>query len=183
MTQSSSTCSFTLMNGDTKTLGDYHGSVVLVVNVASACGLTPQYQGLQKLYADYAPQGLMVLGFPANNFAGQEPGNNAEISHFCTTHFAVSFPLAEKISVSGATIHPLYRHLINEHPARIVDPEGKLAGILTDKGLGPESATDIMWNFEKFLIAKDGKVVQRFAPDIAPGDPLIVSAIEAELAK
>lgn len=183
MTQSSNTCSFALMGGNTKSLSDYQGSVVLIVNVASACGLTPQYEGLQKIYADYAPQGLLVLGFPANNFAGQEPGTNAEISGFCSTTYGVSFPLAEKISVSGADIHPLYQHLISEQPVRTDNPNGKLAGILTEKGLAPKSATDVMWNFEKFLVSKDGKVVQRFAPDVAPTDPLIVMAIEAELAK
>ena len=150
----------TITGGDA-TLGAYAGKVLLIVNVASKCGLTPQYEGLEKLYRDYRDEGLVVLGFPANDFAGQEPGSNEDIATFCTTNFGVDFPMFEKITVKGEDKHPLYAALI----AQSDTPDAEIA-----------------WNFEKFLVSRDGEVVARFAPDTAPEDPAILAAIERELA-
>jgi len=147
----------TRIDGSTATLADYAGRVLLIVNVASKCGLTPQYDGLEALYARYKDRGLTVLGFPANDFAGQEPGSNEEIQAFCRATFGVDFPMFAKISVLGDQRHPLYE---------------LLAG---DK--------DVSWNFEKFLIGRDGKIAGRFEPKMVPEDPAIVTAVEAELAK
>ncbi len=174
---------FTLMNGETASLADYSGKVVLLVNVASACGLTPQYESLEALNKEYSGKGVTVLGFPANNFAGQEPGSDDEIMQFCTGTFGVSFPMAKKISVSGDDIHPLYAELLALHPAKVRNTDSKLEAILTEKNLGPAKDTDVMWNFEKFLIGKDGTVAARFAPDIAADDSRILAAIDQELAK
>ncbi len=171
------------IDGKKASLKDYKGKVMLIVNVASKCGLTPQYEGLEKLYANYRAKGLEVLGFPANNFAGQEPGTNDEIASFCTTNYGVDFPMFEKISVKGDDQHPLYKSLIAEKPNATPKPGGQLAERLSSRGLGPTNNTDVMWNFEKFLIGRDGKVVGRFAPDIGPDDPMIAKAIESELAK
>lgn len=173
---------FVRMDGTRATLGDYKGSVVLIVNVASKCGLTPQYEGLEKLYEQKRDQGLVVLGFPANNFGAQEPGSNEEIVEFCTGNFGVQFPMAQKISVKDADIHPLYQALIAAQPKATQNPGGELRAKLESYGYGPKNDTDVMWNFEKFLVGRDGSVVGRFAPDVAPGDALIVNAIEAALA-
>lgn len=173
---------FTRMDGSDATLADYEGSVVLIVNVASACGLTPQYEGLEKLYEQKRDQGLVVIGFPANNFGAQEPGSNEEIVEFCTGKFGVQFPMAQKISVKDADIHPLYQALIAAQPKATPNPDGDLKEKLISYGLGPKNDTDVMWNFEKFLVNRKGEVVGRFAPDITPGDPRITAAIEAALA-
>lgn len=149
------------IQGSDASLADYTGKVLLIVNVASKCGLTPQYEGLEELYRAYRERGLVVLGFPANEFAGQEPGSNAEIESFCTTSFGVDFPMFEKIVVKGEGMHPLYATLIAQSSA-------------------PEA--DISWNFEKFLVGRDGTVVARFSPRTAPDDAALVSAIEAALA-
>lgn len=178
-----SSASFNRMDGTAATLNDYQGKVVLIVNVASACGLTPQYEGLEKLYETHREQGLVVLGFPANNFGAQEPGTNDEIAAFCRGTFGVQFPMAQKISVTGADIHPLYSGLVAAIPHAVKSTDGKLGQTLAQHGLGPKNDTDVMWNFEKFLIGRNGEVVGRFAPDIKPEDAVIVSAIEAELAK
>ncbi|MGB3330613.1 MAG: glutathione peroxidase [Thermomicrobiales bacterium] len=162
---------FQTMDGTTATLGDYAGDVVLVVNVASKCGNTPQYAGLEKLYEEKADDGLMILGFPANNFMGQEPGTDAEIAQFCTLNYGVTFPVLSKISVLGDDQHPLYAALTEAMPADS-----------TPGAPGQENA-DVRWNFEKFLIAKDGSVVGRFAPKVTPEDPALTTAIDAELAK
>lgn len=175
--------SFKGMDGADAKLADYEGSVVLIVNVASACGLTPQYEGLEALYEQKREQGLVVLGFPANNFGAQEPGTNEEIVEFCTGKFGVKFPLAQKISVTGADIHPLYQQLVAAQPKAVQNTDSKLRATLESHNLGPKNDTDVMWNFEKFLINRQGEVVGRFAPDIAPADPRITAAIEAELAK
>lgn len=175
--------SFNRMDGTAATLSDYKGKVVLIVNVASACGLTPQYEGLEKLYEMHREQGLVVLGFPANNFDAQEPGTNEEIAAFCRGTFGVQFPMAQKISVIGADIHPLYSALIEAIPHAVQTADGELKRALVGYGLGPKNDTDVMWNFEKFLIGRNGAVAARFAPDIKPEDPVLVSAIEAELAK
>lgn len=171
----------TIKGGDA-TLGDYAGKVVLAVNVASKCGLTPQYEGLEKLYAQYKNKGLVVAGFPANDFGAQEPGSNDEIATFCTTNFGVEFPMFEKIVVTGPDKHPLYAALTGAAP--VAQGEGaafreKLAGY----GITPNPEPEVLWNFEKFLIGKDGEVAARFAPTTAPDDAALVAAIEAELAK
>lgn len=171
------------INGRELKLEEFKGKVMLLVNVASKCGLTPQYEGLENLYKKYRDQGLMVMGFPANEFAEQEPGSNAEIQEFCRMNYGVEFPLFEKIVVKGNGQHPLYQHLISAQPKAIQKTDGKLMAILKDKGLLSGEAKDISWNFEKFLVSGDGKVVARFAPDIAPEDPLLIAAIEKELAQ
>ncbi len=170
------------IKGEAASLANYAGKVVLVVNVASKCGLTPQYEGLEALYKKYRDQGLVVTGFPANEFAGQEPGSNEEIATFCTTNFAVDFPLFAKIVVAGPGTHPLYRELTRAIPKAAGDGDAfreKLKGY----GMTPNPEPEVLWNFEKFLIARDGAVVARFAPTTAPDDAALVAAIEAELAK
>jgi glutathione peroxidase len=169
------------IDGKDASLKEYKGDVLLVVNVASKCGLTPQYEALEKTYQAYRDKGFKVLGFPANNFAGQEPGTDAEIADFCSTTFDVDFPMYSKISVQGADRHPLYKELIKEHPGRVNKPDSQLKKILDERGLASKDETDVMWNFEKFLVGRDGKVVGRFAPDIAPDDPVIAGAIEKAL--
>jgi glutathione peroxidase len=150
--------------GELTSLADYKGKALLIVNVASQCGLTPQYAGLQELHNTYGDRGFEVLGFPCNQFGAQEPGTSDEIKTFCETNYGVSFPMFSKIEVNGDNRHPLYEELTQTE-----DSEGK--------------AGDIAWNFEKFLIAKDGTVVARFAPAVAPDDPALVGAIDTELAK
>lgn len=162
-------------------LGDYAGKVLLVVNVASKCGLTPQYEGLEALNKKYAGQGLVVLGFPANDFAGQEPGSEEEIAMFCTTNFGVDFPMFEKVVVTGPEKHPLYATLTAAKPDVAGDADAfreKLRGY----GMVPTEAPEVLWNFEKFLIGRDGTVIGRFAPTTAPDDAALVDAIEAALA-
>ena len=122
-----------------------------------------------------------MLGFPCNQFGAQEPGTDAEIADFCSTTFDVDFPMFSKISVQGDDRHPLYKELIAEHPGRTNKPDSQLKKILDDRGLASKDETDIMWNFEKFLVSRDGKVVGRFAPDIPPTDPVITGAIESAL--
>ena len=149
------------IDGKPATLADYKGDVLLIVNVASKCGLTPQYDGLEKLYAERKGEGFDVLGFPCNQFMGQEPGSEAQIEEFCRLTYGVQFPMFAKIDVNGAGRHPLYKALIDAQPA-----DG-----------------DIRWNFEKFLVARNGEVVARFAPKTPPEDPSLVQAIAAEIAK
>lgn len=171
----------TSIDGKPLTLGDFRGKVLLVVNVASKCGLTPQYGALEKLYERERAQGLEVLGFPANDFGAQEPGTDAEIQQFCSTTYDVSFPMFSKISVVGADQHPLYARLTHERPAA-ADSETfreKLKGY----GIEPNPAPDVLWNFEKFLIGRDGRVAARFSPDVTADDPRLVEAIQTELAK
>jgi len=148
--------------GEPCSLRDFAGKVALVVNVASKCGLTPQYAGLEKLYEAQRDRGLEVLGFPCNQFAGQEPGTDAEVQEFCTLTYGVAFPLFSKIEVNGPNRHPLYAWL-------------------TSAEVGPEAAGDIKWNFGKFVIGRDGSVVARFAPQTAPDDPALVAAIDKAL--
>ncbi len=171
------------IDGTDTTLGEFEGKALLLVNVASKCGLTPQYEGLESLYKEYKDQGFEVLGFPANNFLAQEPGTNEEIQDFCQTNYNVSFPLYEKISVKGDDQHLLYQYLTGEKAeADITDGnafEEKLAGF----GSKREKANDVLWNFEKFLIAKDGSIAARIAPDVTAEDERVVAAVQAELAK
>lgn len=170
------------IKGDDSTLGDYSGKVLLVVNVASKCGLTPQYEGLEALNAKYRDRGLVVMGFPANDFGAQEPGTDGEISDFCTTNFGVEFPMFSKIAVTGSDKHPLYEALTGAMPEKQGDAAG-FRDMLRGHGMTPTEDPEVLWNFEKFLIGKDGDVVARFAPSTAPDDPALVAAIEAELAK
>jgi glutathione peroxidase len=171
------------IDGSPASLTDHKGTVMLIVNVASQCGLTPQYAELEEIYETYRDRGFVVLGFPANEFAGQEPGSNVEIQQFCQTKFGVTFPMFEKIVVKGPGQHLLYRHLIAACPTAQQKPQGTLRTTLEQHGLAPTNDTDIMWNFEKFLINRRGEVVGRFAPDITPKDSALTSAIEAELSK
>jgi glutathione peroxidase len=171
------------ITGEDASLAEFKGKVLLVVNVASKCGLTPQYEGLEKLYEQYKGQGLVIAGFPANDFKAQEPGSNEEIQSFCTLNYGVQFPLFDKITVVGDRKHPLYAALIAAQPKAVslsvVPFREKL------KGYGIESNPDpeILWNFEKFLVSRSGEVVERFAPDTQPDAPELVAAIKAELAK
>ena len=171
------------ISGAEASLGEHKGKVVLVVNVASKCGLTPQYEGLESLYRKYRDRGLVITGFPANDFAGQEPGSNEEIQTFCTTKFAVDFPLYEKIPVVGAQKHPLYALLIKVQPKAISTGKVPFAEDLKKYGISPNTEPELLWNFEKFLVGRSGEVVARFAPDTKPDDPALIAEIEAELAK
>ena len=150
-----------IIKGETVSLSQFAGKVLLIVNVASKCGFTSQYEGLEQLYRDLHPRGFEVLGFPCNQFGGQEPGSAAEIKQFCSTTFRVTFPLFEKIEVNGAGRHPLYTVLA---------------------GKGSPFPGNIGWNFGKFLVGRDGKILQRFDSGVEPDDAALVSAIERALA-
>lgn len=171
------------IDGTKTSLAEHKGSVMLIVNVASKCGLTPQYADLENIYEKYHDKGLVVLGFPANEFAGQEPGSNQEIQQFCETKFGVKFPMYEKIVVKGDGQHPLYQYLTHNKPTSQKNPDGMLRKTLDKHGLGPKSETEIMWNFEKFLVDRNGQIVERFAPDVSPTSAEVTGAIEKELAK
>lgn len=169
------------IDGTPAKLGEFAGDVLLIVNVASKCGLTPQYEGLEHLYEKYAPQGFKVLGFPANEFGAQEPGANSEIAEFCTTNYGVKFPMFEKIVVKGEGQHPLYQLLTKAQPKAKGDPAGfrrKLEGY----GIKSGREEEILWNFEKFLVNRKGEVVARFSPGTAPDDAELIADIEGELA-
>lgn len=181
MAQNFADLSLTKIDGSSIPLADYSGSVILVVNVASKCGLTPQYATLQSLYEQYKTRGLEILAFPSNEFAAQEPGTNAEISEFCTLNYGVTFPVFSKICVNGEERHPLYQWLIAEKSAAVQKADGTLKPLLAQHQLLPANPTDVMWNFEKFLIGRDGQVLGRFAPDITPDNPELITAIEAAL--
>jgi glutathione peroxidase len=150
------------LNGDPSSLGALAGKTLLVVNVASKCGLTPQYEGLERLHERFAEQGFAVVGFPCNQFGGQEPGTAGEIADFCSATYGVSFPMFEKIEVNGPGRHPVYQEL-----TAVPDASGE--------------AGDIQWNFEKFLVRPDGTVAARFRPRTEPEDPAVVAAIEENL--
>jgi glutathione peroxidase len=171
------------ITGEDTNLGEYSGKVVLVVNVASKCGLTKQYEALEKLYRDYRDRGFVVAGFPANDFREQEPGSNDEIQSFCTSNFGVDFPLFEKITVVGEGKHPLYKELIAAQPKAISTSDVPFSERLKGHGIEPNREPEILWNFEKFLVDRSGKVAARFAPNTTPDDPALVTAVEAELAK
>jgi glutathione peroxidase len=151
------------IDGKDVNLADYKGKVILVVNVASKCGLTPQYEGLQEVYEKYKDQGLVVLGFPANEFGKQEPGTDAQIKEFCVSKYSVTFPMFSKIVVKGDGIHPLYK-------------------FLTSKETNPKFAGEIPWNFTKFLVDREGQVIARFDPKTTPESEDVTKAIEAALA-
>ncbi|WP_348945204.1 glutathione peroxidase [Chitinibacter sp. FCG-7] len=165
------------ITAQTTTLASFPAKAKLIVNVASRCGLTPQYTGLEALYRQHQAAGLLVLGFPANNFKQQEPGTDEEIAAFCSSEYGVSFPLFSKISVTGADIHPLYQTLTRAHPERIGGESFRSR--LAERGITPEHLTDILWNFEKFLLDEHNQIVARFAPNIAADDPALLD----ELAK
>ncbi len=156
---------FTLnsIDGQPAPLAAYKGKVVLLVNVASKCGFTPQYSALESTYEKYKDRGFVIVGIPANNFGAQEPGSNQEIKTFCSSKYHVSFPMMAKVSVKGDDITPLYQ-------------------FLTDKSSNPQSGGEIKWNFTKFLIGLDGRVITRFEPEITPDSPQVTSAIEEALA-
>jgi glutathione peroxidase len=151
------------LEGEEGSLSPYKGKALLMVNVASRCGLTPQYAGLEKLQEQYGSKGFSVLGFPCNQFLGQEPGTSEEIAEFCSTTYGVTFPMFEKIEVNGPDRHPIYEEL-----TKVADAEGQ--------------AGDITWNFEKFLVSPTGEVVARFRPQVEPEDPALVSAIVEAIA-
>jgi glutathione peroxidase len=169
------------IGGQDASLGEFEGQVILIVNVASKCGLTKQYEGLEKLYRQYRDQGLVVAGFPSNDFAGQEPGTNAEIQAFCSSSFDVSFPLFEKITVVGAEKHPLYKALTEARPKIENEAETAFREKLKGYGKSPNPEPEVLWNFEKFLVSREGTVVKRFSPDTTPEDPSFVSAVKSEL--
>jgi glutathione peroxidase len=171
------------IDGVPSSLREFAGKVVLVVNVASKCGLTPQYEGLEALYESQRDRGLILAGFPANNFGSQEPGANEEIAAFCSTTYGVEFPMFAKISVKGSDQHPLYRELIAQQPQATEAPGSDFRAKLAGYGIKQDAPSDVLWNFEKFLIGRDGTVVGRFAPDVAPDDPLLLAANDRELAK
>ncbi len=171
------------IDGAPTALREFAGKVLLVVNVASKCGLTPQYAALESLYESQRDRGLVVLGFPANNFGAQEPGANDEIATFCSTTYGVQFPMFAKISVKGDDTHPLYRELIAAQPAATEKPGSDFRAKLAGYGITQEKPTDVFWNFEKFLIGRNGRVIARFAPDVEPNDPLLLEAIESALAE
>ncbi len=169
------------IDGAPAKLGDYAGKVLLVVNVASKCGLTPQYEGLEKLYSARKADGLEVLGFPANDFRGQEPGTNDEIATFCASTYAVDFPLFQKIVVTGPEKHPLYQALTAARP-QTDGGDSAMRTRLEGFGIATGGPGEVLWNFEKFLVGRDGQVKARFAPDTAPDDPRLVAALDAALA-
>ena len=169
------------LDGLPTTLKPWLGKVLLVVNTASKCGLTPQYEVLVNLYQRFKDRGFEVLGFPANDFAGQEPGSNEEIATFCSTSFGVDFPMFAKIAVTGPDKHPLYKTLIAEKPEARSLPGTDFRAALVGYGITPTEAPEVLWNFEKFLIGRDGTVIDRFSPDTAPDADIIVAAIEKAL--
>jgi glutathione peroxidase len=175
------------ISGEAATLGDYRGKVLLLVNVASQCGLTKQYTALEQIYQQFQDKGFVVCGFPANDFGAQEPGSNDEIKNFCQTNFSVDFPMFAKIPVTGPNTHPLYRELIAAQPKASGDSRRgfreNLDGFLSSKHNGATTNPEpgILWNFEKFLVDRNGKVIGRFSPEIVPDDPVILSAIEDAL--
>ena len=160
----SSVYDFTLdsLTGTPTPIASFKGKVMLMVNVASRCGYTPQYEALQAVYAKYKDQGFVITGFPANNFGGQEPGTNEEIGAFCKSKFGVTFPMFTKISVKGDDKAPLYK-------------------FLTDTAANPQTGGEIKWNFTKFLVSRDGKIIARFEPAVKPDSPEVISAVEAAL--
>ena len=176
------------ISGESATLGDYSGKVLLLVNVASQCGLTPQYEALEKIYSQFKANGLVVCGFPANDFGSQEPGTNQEIYKFCTGTFSVDFPMFAKITVTGPNTHPLYQTLIAAQPKATGDSRPGFRDNLNNflathhNGATTNPEPGILWNFEKFLIDRRGNVVARFSPEITPDDPAVITAIEYALA-
>ncbi|MEL4013965.1 glutathione peroxidase [Dryocola clanedunensis] len=171
------------IDGETTTLERWKGNVLLLVNVASKCGLTAQYEQLENIHKAWADRGFTVLGFPCNQFLGQEPGSDEEIKTFCSTTYGVTFPMFSKLEVNGENRHPLYQKLIEAAPTAVAPEESGFYERLSSKGRAPLYPDDILWNFEKFLVGRDGQVVQRFSPDMTPEDPIVMEAIKMALAK
>jgi glutathione peroxidase len=171
----------TTIDGLPASLASYGGKVRLVVNVASKCGLTPQYEALQALYRKYHARGFEILGFPANEFGAQEPGTEQEIKEFCSTQYDVTFPMFSKIIVKGMGQHPLYAALTKAEPEATTLPGTDFRAKLRGHGVDVGAPHEITWNFEKFLVNRAGDVVARFAPDVTPDSPVLVSAIESAL--
>ena len=175
------------ITGETTSLAEYRGKVLLLVNVASQCGLTPQYEALQKVYRRFKDSGFVICGFPANDFGAQEPGSNGEIQAFCRSTYSVDFPLFSKIPVTGPNAHPLYKSLIAAQPKPIGPTRDSfrenLNSFLKSKHNGEVTNPEpgILWNFEKFLIDRHGNVAARFSPEVVPDDPAIIAAIESAL--
>jgi len=175
------------ITGENASLADYRGKVLLLVNVASQCGLTPQYEALESLYSRFKDSGFVVCGFPANDFGSQEPGSNEEIQTFCRSTFGVEFPMFSKIPVTGPNVHPLYQTLIATQPKAIGPTRDSfrenLNGFLKSKHNGATTNPEpgILWNFEKFLIDRNGNVVARFSPEVLPDDPVVLAAIQSAL--
>ena len=169
------------LDGSPTTLAEFQGQVLLIVNLASKCGFTPQYAGLESLFENYRERGLQVLGFPCNDFAAQEPGSAEEIQSFCTATYGVQFPLFEKTQINSEPRHPLYAALIAARPASVAPADSDLREKLAECKLLPQNDSDVLWNFEKFLVDRNGQVIQRFAPDVAPDAPMLIAAIEAAL--
>tara|TARA_R110001606_G_scaffold99560_1_gene219527 strand:- start:9694 stop:10242 length:549 start_codon:yes stop_codon:yes gene_type:complete len=182
MTTAIQTIPLKTIDGKETTLADYAGSVLLLVNTASKCGLTPQYEGLESLYRANKDKGFVILGFPANNFLAQEPGTEQEIAEFCTLTYDVTFPMFSKISAAGDDRHPLYAALTAEQPEAASPHGNAMRERLKSKNIPIWDAPEVLWNFEKFLVSRKGEVVARFAPDTSPNDPAIVAAIESYLA-
>ena len=175
------TIPLTTLSGDSTSLAAFPNHVLLIVNVASKCGLTPQYTALEALYQKYKDRGFSILGFPSNDFGAQEPGTNEEIATFCSIDYPVTFPLFAKTAVTGPDKHPLYAALIEAQPTHIVHGAWRegIAKFAAANGLpGPNPLPELLWNFEKFLVGRDGTVLARFAPDTPPDDPKLVTAIE-----
>jgi glutathione peroxidase len=183
MTSSLETISVTTIDGLPASLASYSGKVRLVVNVASKCGLTPQYTALEALYRKYHARGFEILGFPANEFGAQEPGTEQEIKEFCSTQYDVTFPMFSKIVVKGPRQHPLYASLTAAQPQATEVPGSGFRAKLVAYGVDVGAPNEILWNFEKFLVNRRGEVVQRFAPDVTPDSPVLVAALERELDK
>ena len=171
------------IQGHDVSLSQYKDKVLLIVNTASKCGFTPQYDGLEALYQKYKDKGLVILGFPCNQFLGQEPGSEEEIKTFCSTTYGVTFPMFSKIDVNGENRHPLYAKLVAAAPTAVAPEESGFYERMASKGRAPLYPDDILWNFEKFLIGRDGQVVQRFSPDMTPEDPIVMESIKLALAK
>lgn len=171
------------IDGEVTTLEKYAGNVLLIVNVASKCGLTPQYEQLENIQKAWADRGFVVLGFPCNQFLEQEPGSDEEIKTYCTTTWGVTFPMFSKIEVNGEGRHPLYQKLIAAAPTAVAPEESGFYSRMVSKGRAPLYPDDILWNFEKFLVGRDGLVIQRFSPDMTPEDPIVMESIKLALAK
>ena len=178
MSHSIQDIAFKNSKGVTTSLKNFKAKAFLIVNVASKCGLTPQYEALQKLYKTYHDKGLEILAFPANEFLGQEPGTNQEIQDFCNLTYQVSFPINEKIIVKGPGQHLLYKTLTENKKTSVKNEEAKFENLLKESNLISGEPHDIKWNFEKFILDANGNIIERFFPDIAPDDKRVVKVIE-----
>lgn len=172
----------TRIDGSSDRISNHSGNVLLVVNVASKCGLTPQYEGLERLFSTYNGRGFEVLGFPANDFGAQEPGSEEEISAFCSLNYGVSFPLYAKANVAGPDKQPIFAALTRAMPEKLGSTD-EFRERLRSHGMTPTEDPEVLWNFEKFLIGRDGLVVARFAPSIEPEDTLLIETLEKELGR